>query len=216
MTLGEMVADLTDNLTLEEQGAPSTERAVRLLNKAKNQVAGLRDRYDRNWALRRVDYTVAQGAAAVTLPDGTGDDPPVRRLRGADWVDAGRETPVNVYDYGDTAEKDYGESGFYLIREGAGLYFDGPSGAPRAMTLRVRYAALPADLDATDLTAEYAGLTDSWSEAIVSLATVLGLPAAGKGGRKWADVWQAQAEQLQAAACAALDMPLTIRRAGGC
>lgn len=210
-TLEQMRNAVSENLLLEAVDAPNPERLTQLVNAAKNHVVAVRDRYDRHWALTRKDYPVSQGDASIALPDGSGADPAFRRLVAVKWIES--NVMVAVYPYGDPQEKEYGEAGFYLTREGRNLYFSPKTGAPRAMTLRVHYAGLIADLGSDDRTSSYTGLEHDWCDLIEAYATVLGVPGRNEEGlKKWQAMYAALLDNLGVLAAVALSAPRQLGR----
>ena len=210
-TLAQMYAAVSDNLTLEGVESPGPERLLSLLNSAKNHLVAVRDRFDRNWLTARKDYNVTKADASIELPDGSDVDAAFRRLLGVEWVEGKGEVPV--YEFGDLREKSYGGASCYLVREGRKLYFSGTGGAPRDMTLRVRYAALVADLAGTDETVTFAALDGEWCDAIVSRATIMGLPASRAAAvNKWEKDYAERLGTLQIAAGGVLGTVKSIGR----
>lgn len=201
-TLGQMIETLTDNLTGEGVDVPGVDRLVTLLNTAKNHVAVLRDKYDRHHFTVRKDYSVPLAAVSIDLPDGSGVDPAVHRLVGAEWVE--EEARVRIYSQGDEGVKDNSAAGFHLLREGSKLYLSVAAG--RAMTLRLRYIGLPADLDSADKTVGFANLGDAWSDLAVMRATLAAIPGAKETTRgKYLGQYNEQAKALREAAGDMLD-----------
>lgn len=208
-TLENMRTAVGQNLSIEGVDTPGPERLTQLVNRAKNHVVALRDRYDRRWFLCRKDYSVSQGDAKVDLPDGSGSDPAFRRLAGAEWVQS--QVNVPIYEFGDPQEKTTQEAGFYLIREGRSLYFSPSTGAPATMTLRVRYSGLIPDLDTDDATDSFDRLEHDWCDLIEAYATMLGIPGAAKGASaKWEGVYTALLGNLGVLAASTLSRPRQI------
>ncbi|MCK4601424.1 MAG: hypothetical protein KAU28_03090 [Phycisphaerae bacterium] len=205
-TLEDMRAALAGNLSIEDVDVANPERLTQLINRAKNHVVAMRDRYDRRWFISRKDYTVAQGDASVALPDGSGVEPAFRRLLGAKWIERAVEVPI--YEYGDPQEKSTREAGFYLSREGRTLYFSPKTGAPAAMTLRVHYTGLVADLNSDDDAESFDRLEGDWCDLIEAYATILGVPGQRRDSvKKWEAVYASLLGNLGILAAKTLSVP---------
>lgn len=208
-TLAQMRNAIAENLLVEGVDTPNPERLTQLVNRAKNHVVALRDRFDRYWFLERKDYSVSRTDASITLPDGSGEDAAFRRLITVEWVE--RKVAVAVYEHGALQEKDYGEAGFYLTREGRSLYFSARTGAPSDMTLRAHYAGLVADLGTDDDAEGFDRLEHDWCDLVEAYATVLGVPARNEEATaKWQAVYAALRDNLTILATAALSAPVQI------
>lgn len=209
-TLATLRTIVKDNLELEGVTPPSSERITHKLNDAKNIVCGLIDNLDQNAVVTRKDYTVTTGDASITLPDGSGADPAVRRIVGLDRVDSsGAETPVPIIDsrrkYGYETPDDWrtwffenvAGSDLSLYREGNALYFNNPTGSPGNYTLRLRYAAVVADLSGHDLDASYSLIEDEWLDLVTLKATLMLLPATQTAAAtKYLLLWNERLQQL--------------------
>lgn len=205
-TLEDMRTALAGNLSIEGVEVANPERLTQLINRAKNHVVALRDRYDRRWFISRKDYVVVQGAASVALPDGSGEDPAFRRLLGAKWVE--RDVEVPIYEYGDPQVKDTREAGFYLSREGRTLYFSPKTGAPAAMTLRVHYTGLVPDLGGDSAAVSFDRLEGDWCDLIEAYATMMGIPGSKpESVKKWQAVYASLLDNLGVLAASTLSRP---------
>lgn len=179
-TLGDLRAEVQDLLESEGATVPASERMVRALNRAKNDLVSHMERFDAAQFATRVSRSVATGDATISLPTLLLSEAPFRRLLGVYEVGAdGSEIPIPVFDRRSEAIKPLYETTnteFWMYREGGLLYFASPTGAPRTMSVRIRYATAIEDLPGLDGAAVY-NLPDEWTDLIVIRAALDLIPA---------------------------------------
>jgi len=214
-TIGQLINEVIDNLRFEGvDKPPETERILRALNRAKDEMVAVLESEDQNEFVTTATYSVSQGDTSITLPDGytsaaslnitdpSGTPPAFRRLIGLTRTDLGYDLDVPVIDIRDrhSGYSFTGNTGDapILYRQGNTLRFDSESGAFTAMTLVLRYAAQVADLDGTDETARYDLFPQEWLDLIVNRATLMLMPASLAQARaKFAEVLRDRLAQLR-------------------
>lgn len=200
-TIKVMRRELADNLKLEGVEVPSTERLLTLLNRAKDHVAAQIELCNENQLVVRKTFTVAAGDASITLPDGSGADPAVKRVVAIRRTDTGTDIPCRVVPhYEQPVYQDYDgyvndEMIFYL--EGITLYFAYRNGAPDAMTLVMSYVGETADATDADVTETYDLIPNEWADLIPLYATLLALPAASLARTKYAELYKDRLNTLE-------------------
>lgn len=201
MTLDDLLIETVDNVEEAGRAAPSRARVLRALQRAKDECfARLEVTAAPDILVYRVDIPVAAGAASVSFPSGSvaGQPAPVR-LIGVSRVDGTIETPLRVLSQHERAAAVQSDSLWRplddpssllvedsaLYVEGATLRFTSPGGAPAAMTIRLRYTAIPQDWAAATPSAELDRKFAPLEGAIVALASADLIPA-GPASLRWA------------------------------
>lgn len=197
--------EILDNLRLEgAMEVPSSERVTTALNRAKNQCVRELDTVFPAWFIVRKIYSVAAGDTSITLPDGTGGDPAVRRIVGLTRTSPEPTTRCVIVDQAQNEYYDFDNSSLSspltptLYREQNTLYFCDTRGAQTAMTLLLRYTPYVPDLALSSaLSATYSYIPAEWCDLIVNLATANLLSAASGTRGKYIDNYKAGIIALQ-------------------
>lgn len=187
LSIGNMIETVKDVLKGEGlDRVPSNERLVAALNQAKDIVQEVGVSIDPLMFESRKDYTVAEGDASITLPDGTDSDYRWLQILGFHDISIAEpyEQPIQVLDRR-SLEYRGSPAGLWVYREGNKLYFPETTGAIRSFTGRLRYVGAVPDLDSSDLTATFAFLDQEWSGLVWRRALVDLLPASNPGYMKW-------------------------------
>lgn len=224
MTMQEMVADLTDNLTLSGVDvAPSTQRIFNMLNRAKDDIVSTIELTDPHLFITRLDYSVSAGSMSETLPTNF-----VRLIRLTRVDSSSAELAIPVEDVRRVAiDPNWNFETWALalnpnlVAWGAYLEADkirplAPSGFP-AMTMRLRYRKRVADIaftDTTGMSASYDEVPAEWHDAIVCQATIDALPATNPNIGKYAARMAKTLDLMQKAVSQrVLDGPISVRMA---
>jgi hypothetical protein len=160
---------------------PPGSRLTRALNRAKNDVVTLLADLDPSILAVRLDYTVVAGDASITLPIA----PPVHQVLGLSVVQTDYEYEVPIHDRRDPGEIDLSRTAFWMYPENDKLFFSPATGAPEALTLRLRYVATSADLTEDGLGSAYDNIPAEWTDLIVLQAVLDLLPGGFKARQKY-------------------------------
>jgi hypothetical protein len=209
-TLQELMSELSDNLDLEGVTRPDTDRMVRLLNRAKNEVMAQLELLGQDQFTVRKTFAVAANDASIALPDGSGADPAVKRILGLTRTDGNAPVECVIHAHWEREQYDGMEGDLIAImrgraiqptlyREGNALYFTRTGGAAEAMTLVLRYAGKPVDLTMADLSNSYSLIPDEWTDCIAIFATIVAIPAANPARGKWSEIWKKRVETMEQA-----------------
>ena len=200
-TIADLVEEVKDNVVREGvKDSPNKSTLVRAINRGKNDVVAFMEQSDPLAFVAQLDYLVVAGDPSIDLP-GFGTVPDEARWRSIYRITTivgglEHEAPVFVYDRRDTGVR-AAPRGWWMYREANKLFFNAPEGAPGSFTLRLRYAAAVADINAADLSAEYALIPEEWLDLVVIRATLDLIPGGGAGRFKWERRWTERLDLMQ-------------------
>lgn len=181
MTLGDMLADVADNLRTAGVNVPPNAVMVRKLNQAKDRVVAHLERCNSELFTVRSDISVTGGQTSIDLPTG------IVRLIGVDRVTGNIETPIDVigtrqrsgyapdrnWPYDETSDA---SSCGPMYMEGGKLYA-AAAGGLAAGTIRLRYRKRVDDLAESRQADSYSGVPTEWQPMITAHASMSLLPA---------------------------------------
>ena len=212
-TVGSMKEEVKANLVTEGIGAPGTERIVKLLNRAKNEIVAVMESLYENDFTTTATYTVTSGDAYITLPDGhttaedlnisdpTGTPPACRRIIGLTRTDLGADDEVILIAPHERHDQtvSIGMEGNkpIMYRQGNTLRFDADGGANAGMTLLLRYAQAVPDLDGATASERFDLIREEWDDLIVTRATLHAVPAEHAARNKYRELFADRIDQLR-------------------